>query len=114
MGLSLWLLAWGAAAQTRGDQAFTCQRAANKIDSMVDDWHAMVLQYKAEAKNPSVPQMWAEHRKGRLKANFQKHCKRQWATHQDIFVCFSGSVSELGLALCHQADTNPNGWQYTP
>nr|WP_315478915.1 hypothetical protein [uncultured Rhodoferax sp.] len=114
MGLSLWLLAGGAAAQTRGDQAFTCQRAASKIDGLIDDWHAMVLEYKAEAKNPSVLQMWAEHRKGRLKANFQKHCNRQWETHQAIFVCFSGSVTELGLALCHQADTNPNGWQYTP
>ena len=114
MGLSLWLLAGGAAAQTRGDQAFTCQRAASKIDGLIDDWHAMVLEYKAEAKNPSVLQMWAEHRKGRLKANFQKHCNRQWASHQTIFVCFSGSVTELGLALCHQSDTNPNNWQYTP
>ena len=54
MGLSLWLLAGGAAAQTRGDQAFTCQRAASKMDGLIDDWHAMVLEYQAEAKNPSV------------------------------------------------------------
>ncbi|PQA77671.1 hypothetical protein [Rhodoferax sp. TS-BS-61-7] len=114
MGLSLWLLAWGAAAQTRGDQAFTCQRAASKIDGLIEDWHAMVLEYQAEAKNPSVLQMWAEHRKGRLKTNFQKHCNRQWENHQAIFVCFSGSVTELGLALCRQVDTNPNDWQYKP
>ncbi|MDZ7920436.1 hypothetical protein [Rhodoferax sp.] len=114
MGMSLWLLAWSAVAQTRGDPSFTCQRAATKIDSLIEDWHAMVLEFHAEAQNPSVLQMWAEHRKGRLKTNFQKHCKRQWNTHQAIFTCFSGSVSEMGLALCRQADTNPNDWQYKP
>ncbi len=43
MGLSLWLLALGAVAQTRGDQAFTCQRAAAKVDGLIEDWHAMVV-----------------------------------------------------------------------
>lgn len=114
MGVSLWLLAWSAVAQTRGDPSFTCQRAAAKADSLIEDWHALVLEFHAEAQNPSVLQMWAEHRKGRLKTNFQHHCKRQWGTHQAIFVCFSGSVSELGLALCRQTDTNPHDWQYQP
>lgn len=114
VGLSLWLWAGGAAAQTRGDQAFTCQRAASKVDAMIEDWHAMVVHYQAEAKNPSVLRMMAEHRKGRLQTNFAKHCNAQWATHQAIFTCFSGSVTELGLALCHQSDTNPHHWQYQP
>ena len=101
-----------AGAQTRGDQAFTCNRAADKIDGMVDEWRDMVVEYKGQAKNAAVLKMAAEHRKGRLKANFKKHCNAQWATHQTIFTCFSGSVSAGGLALCRAPDDNPNNWQY--
>ena len=112
IGVSLWLLAWGVAAQTRGDQAFTCKRAADKIDSMVEEWRDYVVEYQAQAQNPEVLKMAAEHRKGVLKANFKKHCHAQWASHARIFVCFSGSVSPLGLALCRAPDDNPNHWTY--
>ena len=101
-----------AAAQTRGDQAFTCNRAADKIDSMVEEWRDMVVEHNGQAKNAAVLKMATEHRKGRLKANFKKHCNAQWATHQAIFTCLSGSVSPLGLALCRAPDDNPNNWQY--
>jgi cell division protein FtsL len=99
-------------AQTRGDQAFTCNRAADKINSMVEEWRDLVVEHNGQAKNAAVLQMAAEHRKGRLKANFKKHCNTQWASHQRVFVCFSGSVSALGLALCLAPDDNPNNWQY--
>jgi hypothetical protein len=101
-----------AGAQTRGDQTFTCNRAADKIDSMVEEWREMVVEYKGQAQNASVLKMAAEHRRGRLKANFKKHCNAQWATHQTIFTCFSGSISAMGLALCRAPDDNPNNWQY--
>lgn len=99
-------------AQTRGDQAFTCNRAADKVDSLIEEWRDFVVEYNGQAQNAAVLKMAAEHRKGRLKANFRKHCNAQWATHQTIFTCFSGSVSALGLALCRAPDDNPNNWQY--
>lgn len=107
-------LVWAspAGAQTRGDQAFTCNRAADKIDSMVVEWRDLVVEHKGQAQNAAVLKMAAEHRKGRLKANFKQHCNAQWATHQRIFTCFSGSVSAVGLALCRAPDDNPNNWQY--
>lgn len=110
--LSLWLWTGIALAQAAPESKAVCQRAAGKLDSMIVDWHAMVVQYHAEAKNPSVLKMLAEHRKGRLKPSFEKHCQREWPIHQAIFTCFAGSVTELGLALCHQSDTNPHHWQY--
>ena len=114
IGLATFCCVAGVWAQTRGDQSFTCRRAADKLDGLIVEWHQLVVDYSAEAKNPSVLKMMSEHKRGRLKTNFTAHCNQQWEMHQAIFVCFSGSVSALGLALCHQSDTNPNHWQYQP
>jgi hypothetical protein len=103
-----------AAAGTPGDSAAVCKRAATKLDGLIVDWHAYVVEFKAEARNPSVLKMLAEHKRGVLKANFRRHCMAQWAQHDDIFTCFAGTVTELGAALCHQTDTNRNHWQYRP
>ena len=111
------LLGLGASAQAGsvGDNSTTvCKRAAIKIDGLIVDWHAFVVEFKAEAKNPSVLKMAAEHKRGTLKANFRRHCMAHWAQHDDIFTCFAGTTSELGAALCHQTDTNRNHWQYRP
>jgi hypothetical protein len=102
------------AADSDRDSAAVCKRAASKIDGFIVDWHAYVVEFKAEAKNPSVLKMAAEHKRGRLKANFRRHCMAKWAQHDDIFTCFAGTVTELGAALCHQTDTNRNHWQYRP
>ena len=110
--VSLGLWAGSALAQSAPEAKAVCQRAAGKLDGLIEDWHALVVEYHAEAKNPSVLKLMAEHRKGRLKPNFQKHCQREWPVHEAIFTCFAGSVTALGLALCHQSDTNPNHWQY--
>ncbi len=96
------------------DSTAVCQRAANKVDGLIVDWHAYVVEFKAGAKNPSVLKMFAEHKRRTLKANFRRHCMAHWAQHDDIFTCFAGTVGELGAALCHQTDTNRNHWQYRP
>ncbi|MCZ8094181.1 MAG: hypothetical protein O9331_11910 [Acidovorax sp.] len=101
-------------AQAPADPAAVCQRAADKLQGLVPQWRDFVVEFKAEANNPSVLALAEEHRQGRLKASFRRHCQREWGTHQAIFVCFSGSVTELGLALCMQKDTNPHGWEYRP
>jgi hypothetical protein len=103
-----------ALAQAPVDSAAVCQRAADKLQGLVPQWRDFVMEFKAEASNPSVLALAEEHRQGRLKASFRRHCQREWGTHQAIFVCFSGAVTELGLALCMQKDTNPHGWEYRP
>ncbi len=102
------------AAEGDRDRAAVCTRAASKVDALIVDWHAFLVEFKAEAKNPSVLKMAAEHKRGTLKANFRRHCMAHWAEHDDIFTCFGGTTSELGAALCHQTDTNRNHWQYRP
>lgn len=104
----------GTTTTTTGESAEVCKRAANKIDGIIVDWHGFVVEFKAEAKNPSVLKMFAEHKRGTLKANFRRHCMVKWAQHDDIFTCFAGTVTEMGAALCHQTDTNRNHWQYRP
>lgn len=103
-----------AMARAHGDSAAVCQRAAGKLDGLVPEWRDLVVEFNAEARNPSVLALAEEHRQGRLKASFLHHCQREWGTHQATFVCFSGSVTALGLALCLQKDTNPHGWEYRP
>ena len=103
-----------AMAQAPADPAAVCQRAADKLQGLVPEWHDFVVEFKAEARNTSVLALAEAHRQGRLKASFRHHCLSEWGTHQAIFVCFSGSVTALGLALCMQKDTNPHGWVYHP
>jgi hypothetical protein len=103
-----------ALAQPHGDSVAVCQRAADKLERLVPEWLDLVVEFKAESRNRSVMALAEEHRQGRVRVSFQHHCQREWGTHQAIFVCFSGSVTALGLALCMQKDTNPHGWEYRP
>lgn len=109
---ALLVLCTAVQAGRDGDSAAVCKRAASKVDALIVDWHGFVVEFKAEAKNPSVLKMLAEHKRGTLKANFRRHCMANWTQHDDIFTCFAGTVTELGAALCHQTDTNRNHWQY--
>lgn len=112
LGMLLVAACVGAQAELGDTPTTVCTRAASKVDGLIVDWHAYVVQFDAQAKNPSVLAMHAEHKRGKLKANFRRHCLAHWARHGDIFTCFAGTTSELGAALCHQTDTNRNHWQY--
>lgn len=113
-GLGLAVACTAALAAPGDAPTAVCKRAADKVDALIVDWHGAVVEYKAEAQNPSVLKMLAEHKRGTLKANFRRHCLAKWAQHEDIFTCFAGTVSEMGAALCHQTDTNRHRWQYRP
>lgn len=113
IGILMALVCASVHAEVGDTPATLCTRAARKVDSFIVDWHAYVVQFSAQSKNQSVLAMFAEHKRGVLKANFRRHCMAKWAQHEDIFTCFAGTTSELGAALCRQADTNRNDWQYS-
>lgn len=94
--------------------ADVCEKAAKKMEMVIDDWYSFVKSYKAEAKNPSVLAMHKDFKNGSLNGKFNKSCKENWASHSDVYTCFSGIASELSAAMCLHPDTNKKGWAYQP
>ena len=106
------LLISAGAALADEDAEYTCDEAAEKITSIIDDWHMFVRDAGAEAKNPSVIAMHADHEQGVLVDKFKQQCIANWTANEDIYLCFSGVRSEISAAMCLHPDTNKNDWQY--
>jgi len=66
----------------------------------------------AESKYLSVLAMHADHEKGVLVDKFNKQSLTVWSEHEDVYMCLSGTRSEIGAAMCMHQDTNTNDWQY--
>ncbi|MFO6424705.1 hypothetical protein [Motilimonas sp. KMU-193] len=114
MNKKAWVLGLGllfsAASQASVDE--TCSEAAAKVNSVIESWHGIVVEYNAQDKNPSVLAMYEDFQAGKLEANFNTQCQQKWANNQDVFECFTGVRSEMGAAMCTHPDTNKNDWQY--
>ncbi len=106
------LLISAGSAFANEDAEYTCEESAEKVSSIVDDWYMFVRDAGAEAKNPSVIAMHADHEKGVLVEKFKRQCIEGWTAHEEIYTCFSGVRSELGAAMCLHPDTNRNDWRY--
>lgn len=109
--IGLLLLSSGPALADENAE-YTCDEAAEKVSSIIEDWYLFIRDAGAEAKNPSVLAMHADHEKGVLVEKFKRQCVESWAEHEDIYTCFAGTRTEIGAAMCKHPDTNKNGWRY--
>lgn len=103
-------LLFSAVSHATADE--TCAEAAVKINSVIESWHSLVLEYNAQKNNPSVLAMYKDFQAGTLEQKFTTQCQQKWADNQDVFECFSGVRTEMGAAICNHPDTNVNKWQY--
>jgi hypothetical protein len=106
------LLVISGSAFANEDVEYTCGESAEKVRSIIDDWYLFVRDAGADAKNPSVIAMHADHEQGVLVEKFKRQCVESWTAQEEIYVCFSGIRSELGAAMCLHPDTNKNDWRY--
>ena len=109
--VGLFLVTSGSAFANE-DAEYTCGESAERLGSVIDDWYSFVRDAGAEAKNPSVVAMHADHKQGVLVEKFNRQCVENWTVHEEIYACFSGIRSELGAAMCLHPDTNKNDWHY--
>lgn len=106
------LLVFSASTFANEEVEYTCDEAAEKVSSIIEDWYMFIRDAGAEAKNPSVVAMHTDHEKGVLAEKFKSQCVENWAAHEAVYVCLSGTRSEIGAAMCVHSDTDKNGWRY--
>ena len=106
------LLAATAPAFANDDSEYTCEESANRVSSIIDDWYMFIRDVGAEAKNPSVVAMHADHEQGNLVEKFKRQCVDSWKAHEEIYSCFSGVRNEISAAMCMHPDTNKSDWSY--
>ncbi len=89
-----------------------CYQAADKMNSVIEEWYELVESFGARDQNTSVISMYSDFKEGKLKDNFAEHCIENFVVHEEIFVCFSGTRTGIGAAMCKHPDTNKSGWSY--
>ncbi len=89
-----------------------CQTTANKVDSIIKDWHKFITSKNAQSKNSSVMAMYRDHQSGTLKQNFARKCQSGWARHSEVFECLAGASSGWDGQMCTHSNYNTSGWRY--